>query len=160
MIFARLVDGNFDFNEELLAIHPLTGGTKGPDIYEALNYVVSEFGNFKKCSCVVRDGAKAMVGNQNVTLRKGNHPGEAQVRSGQRKVLYRRERDSLEGPHDKAKIQRKALRRGIKLGLQQRYMFRKRKGVVEIDPTKVWSGTETEAELSRRRLGWKWAWWG
>ena len=45
-----------------------------------------------------------------VALRKGNHPGEASVRRDQRKDLYRRERDSLEGPHDEAEIQRKALR--------------------------------------------------
>ena len=32
-----------------------------------------------------------------VTLKKGNHPGEAYVRKGQRKALYRRERDSLGG---------------------------------------------------------------
>ena len=33
-----------------------------------------------------------------VTLRKGNHPGEAYVRRGRNKALYRTERDSLEGP--------------------------------------------------------------
>ena len=27
-----------------------------------------------------------------VTLKKGNHPGEAYVKSGQKKALYRRER--------------------------------------------------------------------
>ena len=37
MIFARLVDDNFDFHKELLAIYPLTGGTKGSDMNEALN---------------------------------------------------------------------------------------------------------------------------
>ena len=47
-----------------------------------------------------------------VTLKKGNHPGEAYVRKGRRKTLYRRERDSLEGPHEKAEIQHKALKRG------------------------------------------------
>ena len=36
MIFARLVDKNFDSHDVLPAIHPLTGGTKGFDIYEAL----------------------------------------------------------------------------------------------------------------------------
>ena len=45
-----------------------------------------------------------------VALKKGNHPGEAQVRRGRRKDLYRTERDSLEGPHEEAEIQRKALR--------------------------------------------------
>ena len=33
-----------------------------------------------------------------VTLKNGNHPGEAQVRRGRRKALYRRERDSLKKP--------------------------------------------------------------
>ena len=47
-----------------------------------------------------------------VTLKKGNRPGEAYVRRGQRKALYRRERNSLEGTHEEAEIQRKALRRG------------------------------------------------
>ena len=74
MTFPHLVDENFDFHEELLAIHPLTGNTKRSDIYEVLNYVVSEFGGFKKCSCIVTDGAKAMVGSQNglVGLRRKN----------------------------------------------------------------------------------------
>ena len=41
MIFARLVDESFEVKEELLTLHPLTGGRKGSDIYEALNFVVS-----------------------------------------------------------------------------------------------------------------------
>ena len=60
MIFARLVDESFEVQEELLTLHPLTGGRKGSDIYEALNSVVSEFGSFKMCSCIFIDGAKAM----------------------------------------------------------------------------------------------------
>ena len=45
-------------------------------------------------------------------VKKGNHPGEAYVRRGPRKALHRREgeMDSLEGPHEEEKIQRKALR--------------------------------------------------
>ena len=49
-----------------------------------------------------------------VTLKQGNYLAEAYVRKGQRKSLYRRQRDSLEGPHEEAEIQRKALRRGGK----------------------------------------------
>ena len=45
-----------------------------------------------------------------ITLKKGNHPGEAYVKRGQRKALYRTERDSLEGLNEKAEIQGKALR--------------------------------------------------
>ena len=33
-----------------------------------------------------------------VALKKGNHLGEAEVKRGQKKDLYRREKDSLEGP--------------------------------------------------------------
>ena len=82
-----------------------------------------------------------------IALRKENHPGEAYVRRGRRKGLYRTERDSLEGPHEEAEIQRKALRRGKKLGLQLRYMLRKGKSAVEGDPKKSWSGIETELEV-------------
>ena len=32
-IFAQPVNENFDFHDELLVIHPLTGGTKGSNIY-------------------------------------------------------------------------------------------------------------------------------
>ena len=41
-----------------------------------------------------------------VTLKKGNHPGEAYMRRGRNKVLYKRKRGSLEGPHVEAEIQR------------------------------------------------------
>ena len=67
------------------------------------------------------------------------------MRRDRRKDLYRRESDSLEGPHDEAEIQRKALRRGKVLGLQRRYMLSKEKSVVEGDPKKSWSWIETEA---------------
>ena len=53
-----------------------------------------------------------------VALRKGNRPGEAQVRRGRRKDLYRTE-DFLEGPHDEAEIQPKALRRGKNLAFSE-----------------------------------------
>ena len=39
-----------------------------------------------------------------VMLKKGNHPGEAYVRRDRRKALYRRERESLEVPHEEAEI--------------------------------------------------------
>ena len=65
IIFAVLADENFDFHEELLAIHPLTCGTIGSDMCKALNYVVSKFEGFEKCSCIVTDGAMAMVESQN-----------------------------------------------------------------------------------------------
>ena len=58
------MDENFNVYEKLLTLHPLIDGTKGSDIYEALNSVVSEFGGFKKCSCIITGGAKAMVGSK------------------------------------------------------------------------------------------------
>ena len=67
------------------------------------------------------------------------------MRRGRRKALYRRERDSLKRSHEEAEIQRKALRRGKKFGLQRRYMFRKGKGAVKGDPKKGWSWVEMEA---------------
>ena len=54
-----------------------------------------------------------------VTLRKASHPGEAYVRRGQRKDLYRRERDPLEVPHEEAEIQHKALRCGKNLAISE-----------------------------------------
>ena len=65
------------------------------------------------------------------------------MRRGRRKALYKRERDSLERPLEKAEIQRKESRE--KLGFQRRYMFRKGKSAVEDDPKKCWSEIETEA---------------
>ena len=54
-----------------------------------------------------------------VALKKGNHLDEAYVRRGRRKALYKRERGSLEGPHEEAEIQRKALRRGKNLAFSK-----------------------------------------
>ena len=41
------------------------------------------------------------------------------MRRGRRKDLYRRERDSLEGPHEEAEIQPKALKRGKNLAFSE-----------------------------------------
>ena len=54
-----------------------------------------------------------------VTLKEGNHPGEVYLRRDRRKALYRTESDSLEGPHEEAKIQRKALKRGKNLAFSE-----------------------------------------
>ncbi|XP_076817947.1 general transcription factor II-I repeat domain-containing protein 2-like [Clavelina lepadiformis] len=64
LIFSRIEDEDFLVYKELLEIHPLSGGTKGSDIYAALHCVFSEYGGFKKCSCIATNGAKAMVGNK------------------------------------------------------------------------------------------------
>ena len=97
-----------------------------------------------------------------VALRKGNHPGEAYVRRDRRKSLYRRERDSLEGPHEKAEIQRKALRRGKNLAFSEDTCLEKQRVQSKVTSRKVGVGLKRRREPSRRRLGWKLvvAWWG
>ena len=69
------------------------------------------------------------------------------MRRGQRKALYKRERDSLEGPHEEEEIQCEALRGEKNFGLQQRNVFKKGKNGVKGDPTKSWSGIEKEVGL-------------
>ena len=60
-------------------------------------------------------------------------------------------------PHEEAEIQRKALRRGKNLAFSEDTCLEK-KCAVEGDPKKSWSGIETGAEPSRRKLGWRLAW--
>ena len=54
-----------------------------------------------------------------VTFRKGNHPGEAYVRRAEEKLYTEKKRDSLEGPHDEAEIEREALRRRKNLSFSE-----------------------------------------
>jgi hypothetical protein len=54
MIFVQTIDKNFEIKEEFLK---LTTGTKGSDVFEAINKVVSEFASFEKCTGIVADGA-------------------------------------------------------------------------------------------------------
>ena len=72
-----------------------------------------------------------------VTLRKGNHPGEAEVRRGKRKDLCRTQRDSLEGTHEEAEIQRKALRRGKNLAFSEDTCLEKERVRSKVTPRKV-----------------------
>ena len=95
-----------------------------------------------------------------VTLRKGNHPGEAYVRRGRRKALYRTERDSIDGPHEEAEIQRKALRHGKNLAFSEDTCLEKEKVRSKMTPRKVGVGLKRRREPSRKRLGWRLAWWG
>ena len=95
-----------------------------------------------------------------VTLNKGNHPGEAYVRRDRRKALYRRRRDSLEGPHDEAEIQRKALRRGKNSAFSKDTCLEKERVRWKVIPRKVEMGLKQRRELNKRRFDWKLAWWG
>jgi hypothetical protein len=56
MIFVQTIDKNFEIKEEFLKLQPLTTGTKGSDVFEAINKVVSEFALFEKCTGIVADG--------------------------------------------------------------------------------------------------------
>ena len=95
-----------------------------------------------------------------VALRKGNHPREAYVRRGRKKDLYRRERDSLEGSHEEAEILRKALRRGKNLAFSEDTCLEKERVRSNVTPRKIGVGLKRRWEPSRRRLGWRLAWWG
>ena len=78
------------------------------------------------------------------TLQKGNHLGEAYVKRGRRKALYKRERDSLEGPHEEAEIQRKTFIEDTCL--------EKEKVRSKVTPRKVGVGLKRRREPSRRSL--------
>ena len=80
------------------------------------------------------------------------------MRRGQRKDLQRRERDSLEGPHEEAEIQRKALRHGKNLAFNKDTCLERVQS--KVTPRKVGVGLKWRREPSRRRLGWRLAWWG
>ena len=66
------------------------------------------------------------------------------MRRGRRKSLYRTERNFLEGSHEEAEIQRKALRREKNLASSKDTCLKKRESAVEGDPKKSWSWIETE----------------
>jgi hypothetical protein len=55
-------DINFEIKEDFLKLQPVTTGTKGSDVFEPINKVVSEFTSFEKCNGIFTDGAKSMVG--------------------------------------------------------------------------------------------------
>ena len=95
-----------------------------------------------------------------VALRKENHPGEAYVRRGRRKDLYRRKRHSLEGSHEEEEIQRKTLRRGKNLAFSEDTCLEKESVRSKVTPRKVGVGLKRRRDPSRRRLDWRLAWWG
>ena len=62
------------------------------------------------------------------------------MRRGRGKDLYRRERDFLEGPHDEAEIQRKALRLGKNLAFSEDTCLEKERVRSKVTPRKVGVG--------------------
>ena len=76
------------------------------------------------------------------------------MRRGQRKDLYRTERDSLEGPYEKAEIQRKTLRRWKNLAISEDTCLEKERVQSKVTSRKVGVGLKRGREPSRRRLAW------
>ena len=68
------------------------------------------------------------------------------MKRGQREALYRRERDFLEGPHEEAEIQRKALRRKNS-AVSEDTCLKKERVRLKVTPRKVGRGIETEAGI-------------
>jgi hypothetical protein len=64
LFFVRVIQSDISTHEELLNLVSLHGTTKGSDIFEAVRNCVDKYGGFEKCSSIVTDGAKAMVGEQ------------------------------------------------------------------------------------------------
>ena len=87
-----------------------------------------------------------------VTLKKGNHPDEAYVRRGRRKALYRRERDSLEGPQEEAEIQRKALRREKNSAFSEDTCLENERVRSKVTPRKTEVGLKRRREPSKKWL--------
>ena len=81
------------------------------------------------------------------------------MKKGRRKDLYRTESDSLEGPHEEAEIQRKALRHGKNLAFSEDTCLEKERVWSKVTPRKVGIGLKRRREPSSRRLGWRLAWW-
>ena len=81
------------------------------------------------------------------------------MRRGQTKALCKTKRDSLEGPHEEAEIQRKALRRGKNLAFSEDTCLEKEKVRSKVTPKNVGVWLKSRREPSKRRLGWKLAWW-
>ena len=67
------------------------------------------------------------------------------MRRDQRKDLYRRERDSLDRPHDEAEIQCKALRHGKNLAFSKDTCLEKERVWSKVTPRKFPSRIEMEA---------------
>ena len=72
---------------------------------------------------------------------------------GPRKDLYKTKRDSLEGPHEEAEIQCKALRRGKSLAFSEDTCLEKESVRSKVTPRKVGVGLKRRREPSRKKVG-------
>ena len=73
------------------------------------------------------------------------------MKRGQRKALYGRERDSLEGPHEEAEIQRKVLRCGKKSAFSEDTCLEKERVRSTVTSRKVEVRLKRRRELNMRR---------
>ena len=64
LIFIRTINSKFEIHEEMLDIVALANGCRGTDLFDALNYVIGDYGGFNKLSCLVTDRALAMTGKK------------------------------------------------------------------------------------------------
>ena len=62
-------------------------------------------------------------------------------------------------PHEEAKIQRKALRRGKNLAFSEEICLQKESVQSKVTPRKVGVGLKRRREPSKSRMGWRLAWW-
>ena len=82
------------------------------------------------------------------------------MRRARRKTLRRKEKESLQGPHEEAEMQRKALRRGKNLAFNEETCLEKERMRSKVTPRKVGVGLNRSRELNKKRLDWRLAWWG
>ena len=75
------------------------------------------------------------------------------MRRGQRKALYRTDRDSLEGPHEEAEIQRKALIQEKNLAFSEDTCLEKERVQLKVTPRNVGVGLKQRQELNKKRWG-------
>lgn len=64
LIFARIVDKNYNIEEVLLGCIPMYSTTKGTDIFDAVSACVNKYTTMDKLSGVCTDGATAMLGKK------------------------------------------------------------------------------------------------
>ena len=69
------------------------------------------------------------------------------MRRGRKKALYRRERDSLEGPYEEAEIQRKVFGQEKNLAFSEETCLEKERVRLKIIPRKVGVGLKRKWEL-------------
>lgn len=76
-MFIRGIDRNLVFTEEMAALVPMKGSTKGSALYASFNAVINKYKlNMSNLAGITTDGAPAMVGKNEglVALVKKNNP--------------------------------------------------------------------------------------